>query len=619
MIAERHAVRGPSVVTQRDDEAGVPTSAEGVGDVTEHELAAPTIAHSPAALQRSEPVRPSKSFSIRDTIRGSLHSPDDSSSSAPLHSSLSPTAMRALHAEEAVRARGFGRIVALLAGMTLPMILALSGPTWLRLLAAASVLALGVLAAWVWWRGANVDHYSRRVFRSFGWTSVVTSLVLHLYFGVFSPTPVVTTLGIAFFGLGDDRRFAFLICGAASLGYGLLAILLLLGVIPDYGLLSPATSSLGPRLFMAIMVPALFSVMLWHARLSRHATYAALERAQEATREARRREALAEEANLGLEQILRAGAGQVGHRSGEQVGAYVLAEMLGRGGMGEVYAAVHVGTGHRAAIKLLTARSLEKPDLIERFSREAMITASLRAPNVVQVFEFGKTDDGAPFIAMELLRGQNLGAILRQRTQLSVNEVLVLAEQVGRGLTAAHQAGVVHRDLKPQNLFLVPEEEEEGVGTWKILDFGVSKLIASSGTLTDVGIVGTPGYMSPEQAQGRKAGPKSDVFALGAVVYRALTGRPPFSGPDVPQILFEIVYRAPPRPSELMPDLAPDVDLVLALALAKSADLRFDSGEDFAAALAAAAKAELSAPLRVRGQALVAKMPWGRKVPDHPA
>jgi serine/threonine-protein kinase len=142
----------------------------------------------------------------------------------------------------------------------------------------------------------------------------------------------------------------------------------------------------------------------------------------------------------------------------------------------------------------------------------------------------------------------------------------------------------------------------------------VSKLADSSGALTDISLVGTPGYMSPEQAQGREAGPTSDIFALGAVVYRALTGRPPFSGPDVPQILFEIVYRSPPRPSDLVPHLPTDVDLVLALALAKRAELRFESAADFAAAFALASKEALSAPLRDRAKAAVAKMPWGRKV-----
>jgi serine/threonine-protein kinase len=403
-----------------------------------------------------------------------------------------------------------------------------------------------------------------------------------------------------------------LLSGGAILGYVALVVLLLFGVIPDYGLLSPATSSLAPRLFMAIAVPSCLGVVLWHARVSRRATHEAIQRAQDAVREAQRREALAEEANIGLDRVLQAGAGHVGFRSGQQVGGYLLAELIGRGGMGEVYAAQQIETGRRAAVKLLNAWALEKPEMLERFSREAKMTARLRSPNVVEVFEFGTTTESIPFIAMELLHGQNLGTLLRQRTQLAMDEVLVLVDEVGRGLSAAHEGGIIHRDLKPQNLFHARDESERA--KWKILDFGVSKLVDSSGTLTDVALVGTPGYMAPEQAQGREAGPRSDIFALGAVAYRALTGRPPFSGPDVPQILFEIVYRSPPRPSELVPHLPADVDLVLALALAKRAEHRFETAPEFAAALVLAAKGTLPAPLRDRAKTAVAKMPWGRKV-----
>src|SRR5439155_13924929 len=136
-------------------------------------------------------------------------------------------------------------------------------------------------------------------------------------------------------------------------------------------------------------------------------------------------------------------------------------------------------------------------------------------------------------------------------------ELVELVRQIAAGLSAAHRAGVVHRDLKPANLFLV---EKPGDDTWKILDFGVAKLRGSTGTLTQRAIIGTPGYMSPEQAQGREVDPRSDVFSLGAVLYRALTGRPAFSGPDLPQILFDIVYRCPTRPSEIVASLPRDVD-----------------------------------------------------------
>ena len=599
------------------EDADTPPTSTFPGSLAGSELNAPTIAQSPMARQRSVSVRSSTTSKRPSALGWISRGSDTSSAAAHFGTSLSPSSLHALHAEEAMRARAFGRLLALLSCITLPLFFSLEGPRWLRLLTMGAVMTLGAFAVWVWLRGASDERYSRRLFRTFGWVSVITSTVIHYYFGVFSPTPMLTAIGIAFFGLGDDRAFALLLCGGAIVSYILLVALMLLGAIPDYGLITPATPSLAPRLFMAVAVPAAFGVILWHARVSRRATYEAIERAQDAIREAQRRGALAEEANVGLDRILKAGAGHVAYRSGQQVGGYVLAELLGRGGMGEVYAAVHAETGKRAAVKLLNAWDLEKPQMLERFSREAKITASLHVPNVVEVFEFGTTPEGAPFIAMELLRGQNLGAILRQRTQLPIDEVLVLAEQVGHGLSAAHAAGIIHRDLKPQNLFLA--EGETVRGTWKILDFGVSKLAGSSGTLTDFAIVGTPGYMSPEQAQGREAGPKSDIFAMGAVAYRALTGRPPFSGPDVPQILFEIVYRSPPRPSEVVPALPPDVDLVLALALAKNPQHRFESAGDFVAALTSAAAGQLSSPLRDRAKSLVARTPWGRKVRERRA
>jgi serine/threonine-protein kinase len=169
---------------------------------------------------------------------------------------------------------------------------------------------------------------------------------------------------------------------------------------------------------------------------------------------------------------------------------------------------------------------------------------------------------------------------------------------------------VVHRDLKPQNLFL--SETKTGRTIWKILDFGVSKLQGSAGTLTQHAVVGTPGYMSPEQAQGTAADRRSDIFSLGAVAYRALTGRPPFSGTDTPQILFEIVYKNPIRPSELLPTLPRDVDLALAIALAKRPEDRFSSAFEFAEAFVHASRGRLPLEVRKRARAVLAKYPWSK-------
>jgi serine/threonine-protein kinase len=279
--------------------------------------------------------------------------------------------------------------------------------------------------------------------------------------------------------------------------------------------------------------------------------------------------------------------------------------------MGEVYAATDTESGGDAAIKVLQSSMLGDDQLVARFLREGEAASQLEGANVVAIYEVGTIGaNGAPYIAMELLRGHDLGWHLRQRGALPLDEVLALAEQVARALEAARRAGIVHRDLKPQNLFLA--QQHAAAPLWKILDFGVSRLAGTSGTLTMDMIVGTPGYMSPEQAAGgSEVTHRSDVFSFGAVVYRTLTGQPPFAGSDTPQILYQVVYRNPARPSQLVPGLPGDVDLVLAIALAKDPGDRFASATELADALRAAAKTRLDPAVRLHAQTLLASLPWG--------
>jgi eukaryotic-like serine/threonine-protein kinase len=274
--------------------------------------------------------------------------------------------------------------------------------------------------------------------------------------------------------------------------------------------------------------------------------------------------------------------------------------------MGEIYAAADVDTGAPAAVKILQAAASSDPEMMARFLREGHIAASLRAPNVVTVFAVGA--ERVPFIAMELLVGEDLSSQLRRQRRLDLPATIELTDQVARGLDAAHRAGVVHRDLKPQNIFRA-EQPGGRTAVWKILDFGISKLRDTTGTLTHAAVIGTPGYMSPEQAQGSDTDHRSDVFSLGAVAYRTLTGHPPFAG-AMPQILFDIAFKSPIRPSSLHPALPLDVDFVLAIALAKRAEDRFDGALELCAALRDAARGALSPSLRARAAALVAAAPW---------
>jgi serine/threonine-protein kinase len=182
--------------------------------------------------------------------------------------------------------------------------------------------------------------------------------------------------------------------------------------------------------------------------------------------------------------------------------------------------------------------------------------------------------------------------------------VFGLVTQVGAGIDAASAAGIVHRDLKPQNLMLVTGEQ------WKILDFGVATLAEeNTGTLTQGGVVGTPNYMAPEQAQGRRVDGRADLYALAVVAYRCLTGRHAFDAHDTPSLLYAVVHQMPVRPGSLA-ELPEDVDRWFAIALAKSPDDRFDSGAALAEALAAAHAGTLSAELARRADALVRKQRW---------
>jgi eukaryotic-like serine/threonine-protein kinase len=192
---------------------------------------------------------------------------------------------------------------------------------------------------------------------------------------------------------------------------------------------------------------------------------------------------------------------------------------------------------------------------------------------------------------------------LRQDSRLPPEQVIEMCRQVGAGVDAAGAAGIVHRDLKPQNLF---RDDTRG---WKILDFGVATLAEDTGTLTQGGVVGTPAYMAPEQAQGRRPTTRADIYALAAVAYRCLTGRHPFAAPDTPSLLYAVVHRMPARPCDLG-ELPADVDRWVALALAKSPDDRFATGAALADALAQALAGALDAKLRRRADTLIDTHGW---------
>jgi serine/threonine protein kinase len=234
---------------------------------------------------------------------------------------------------------------------------------------------------------------------------------------------------------------------------------------------------------------------------------------------------------------------------------------------------------------------------------------ALASPHVVRVLDAAGADAPLPYLAMERLDGQTLAERLRHETP-GAAEVVALCRQVGAGIDAASAAGIVHRDLKPQNLFRTTD------GTWKLLDFGIAILADSSGTLTRGGVIGTPAYMAPEQAKGEPVDHRADVYALGAVIYRCLTGRAPFAARDTPSLLYAVVHVMPLRPSALSPwrELPPALDDVLLLALAKSRDARLQSAGELVAALRAAVSGagagSLPDELARRAHQLARAHPW---------
>jgi serine/threonine-protein kinase len=382
-------------------------------------------------------------------------------------------------------------------------------------------------------------------------------------------------------------------------------LLTIAAVLPGEAPFSLRTTNTAQLLSFTLMMELVLALTFWMARRSREATELALDRAGDARRELSRQQALLAEAHADLDQEV--GAGREGRMTGKRVGNYRTGELIGRGAMGEIYFALELDRQRPAALKILHESLREDTELVDRFFREVSALRELRSPHVVEVLSSGLTEDGRPFLAMELLRGRDLGRHLRDHSRLDLSEVVELVSQVALGLSTAHEAGIVHRDIKPKNIFLA---ETKSGAVWKVLDFGVSKMLNRSSTLTQQGVVGTPNYMSPEQARAEPVDGRADVFAMGAIAYRALTGRPAFSGQDPCSMMYQVVNRQPDRPRMLV-DVPEDVELALALALAKDKNLRFGSVTRFALALHSAASGCLPHALRDAARRLLRAEPWG--------
>jgi eukaryotic-like serine/threonine-protein kinase len=250
---------------------------------------------------------------------------------------------------------------------------------------------------------------------------------------------------------------------------------------------------------------------------------------------------------------------------------YRIQSLIGRGGMGAVWAAEHLRLpGKHVAVKVLLDAAAGGEEMLQRFRREAEIASRLGHPNIVEVLDFNTLPTGQPYIVLEYLQGETLASRLAGG-RLQLDEALAIARQIGSALQAAHRAGVVHRDLKPDNVFLCTPEEDMPTRV-KVLDFGISKIRGSQSLRTqDAVLMGTPQYMSPEQATGKNTSvdARTDVFALGAIVYEMLGGQPAFAGGSLAEVVYRVVHGQPTPLGELAPALPDNVLLAVERALQK--------------------------------------------------
>lgn len=273
-------------------------------------------------------------------------------------------------------------------------------------------------------------------------------------------------------------------------------------------------------------------------------------------------------------------------------GKYQLTRILGRGGMGSVWEGVHTTLGTRVAVKFIESEYADSAEARQRFENEARAAATLRSKHVVQVYDHGVMPDGRPFIVMEFLAGEPLDKRLDRLGRLPVHETVRIVQHVCRALSKAHEAGIVHRDLKPENVFLV-WDEEDGTDIAKVVDFGIAKftdksLGVSSSTRTG-SVLGTPFYMSPEQARGlRTVDYRSDLWSVGVIAFRCLIGRLPFEGEAVGDLLVKLCTAPLPVPTQWASDIPPGFDAWFQKALDREPAQRFSSAPALAEALAAA-------------------------------
>ncbi len=501
----------------------------------------------------------------------------------------------ALDHDDAGRMKVFSLVVIVIAVSAAVAILLLGGHPTVQRLHLAGVLLAGVGATITFVLLHGGATYTVRMNTVFGLTAVIAVSTGYFYWGIYSAVLLLLPFGAFIFSSNKSLASALIVTG---FGYGahlVAALLVVFEVIRDYSLIQPRDLTRAEQLGILAVIHIIFIGALIAARGARSSTEKAVREMERAVRALSLREQLLAEAREELVQALQIGG--PGRYTDQELGNFQLGALLGRGAMGEVYEARRKSDDAEAAVKVLHADVLANPHHLRRFLRELELIQSIDSANVVKVLETASLGQGLPYLAMERLRGHTLAEHLQLHGVLDVATVAELVREVGRGLEAAHAAGVIHRDVKPQNLFLTDD------GSWKVLDFGVGTLIDSKANLTGGRLVGTPAYMSPEQVRGKQVDYRSDLYALAAVAYRALTGRSVASGREPVAVVHAVAYDKPKRPSSLRA-MNRDVDFVMAIGLAKSPDDRFESADRMADSLAAAGEGRLPRAIALRAHSL---------------
>jgi len=260
----------------------------------------------------------------------------------------------------------------------------------------------------------------------------------------------------------------------------------------------------------------------------------------------------------------------------KKIGKYEILDVLGKGGMGIVYKAIDPGIERLVAIKMITGNYADDAGFLKRFYREAQSTGKLQHPNIVIVHDLGD-HEGTPFLVMELLEGETVDVIIKEKRSLPILEKLNVMIQVCNGLHYAHERNVIHRDIKPGNLMLL-----KGSGTVKIVDFGIAHIEDDANVTMPSQLIGTIQYMSPEQINGIAVDCRSDVFSTAVVLYQLLAYALPFAGKDTGSTLLKIINDPPPSLSNYLPIYPPELDEVIKRGLAKSREDRYQTAEEFA-------------------------------------